>query len=94
MKRIALITAPLLGITALTACQSYPSNAVMPRLACDGPVMEAKVVSLEADSVVVVGADGPFNVSYAYIPEQPDVGDILRISPTLIDGQCVQAPAY
>lgn len=93
MKRTALFATSVLGLATLTACQSYAPGVRAP-CTTGAQIMEAEVIGFEADSVIVNGPDGPFNVSNAYLTEQPQIGDILRISPTVINGSCVYTPTY
>ncbi|MAK62722.1 MAG: hypothetical protein CMK09_17265 [Ponticaulis sp.] len=92
MKFASLSIAPPLGLTALASC-AHPAAGV--RTACvNDQAIRAEVVAIQADSVVVVGPDGQFNVSKAYLTEMPRIGDFLHISPTNQNGECVYTPAY
>ena len=108
MTLIRLILPGLGGLALLGACTSTPGMRGAPMTPQAGPqqaracpaqgtVTEAEVIGFEGQSVVVRGPDGPYNVSSAYLTEQPRIGDVLRIEQEYDRETCrpvAYSPAY
>ena len=88
MKTSQLLFPALSGLALLGACAATPPPPMDSACMAGGSVVDAEVLGFEGDSVIVMGPDGPYNMSMAYLNEMPRVGDKLRITQEYVDNTC------